>query len=182
MTNREIGRRLRISLDGVKFHVTNALGKLALARRADLKHWRGVPGDSILGKRGQVMTGETRLGAIGQISRQVRDIPRAVDWYRDTLGLRHLFTFGDLAFFDCNGIRLFLTSRKEEKEGSAGDSVIYFKTDDIHAAHRNLSAKGVAFRGAPHLIHRHESGMEEWMAFFDDLDGQPLALMSQITP
>ena len=52
----------------------------------------------------------TRLAVVtvGQISRMVRDIPRAVDWYREVLGLPHLFTFGDLAFFDCQGVRLYL--------------------------------------------------------------------------
>jgi hypothetical protein len=30
------------------------------------------------------------------------------------------------------------------------------------------------------MIHRHDSGVEEWMAFFEDLDGQLLALMSQV--
>jgi methylmalonyl-CoA/ethylmalonyl-CoA epimerase len=38
----------------------------------------------------------------------------------------------------------------------------------------------VEFRGAPHLIYRHEDGTEEWMAFFDDPDGHPLALMTQV--
>ena len=161
MSNSAIGRRLHISLDAVKYHVANALGS-ALQTKQD------------------VMT-DTALGAIGQISRQVRDIGTAVAWYRDVLGLRHLFTFGDLAFFDCDGIRLFLTSR-QEKDSQPGDSVVYFKTDDIEEAHRTLTTRGVTFRGAPHMIHRHESGVEEWMAFFEDLDGKVLALMSQVSP
>ncbi len=44
---------------------------------------------------------ETALGAIGQISRSVSDIEAASAFYRDVLGLPHLFTFGELAFFDC---------------------------------------------------------------------------------
>jgi hypothetical protein len=31
------------------------------------------------------------------------------------------------------------------------------------------------------MIHRHDSGIE-WMAFFDDPDGQPLATMTQVAP
>jgi catechol 2,3-dioxygenase-like lactoylglutathione lyase family enzyme len=121
------------------------------------------------------------LGPIGQISRQVRDIGAAVVWYRDVLGLPHLFTFGNLAFFDCHGVRLFLSGNPKE-EGEPGDSVLYFKTDDIQGAHRRLVERGVVFRGVPHLIHRHASGVEEWMAFFEDPDGKLLALMSQVTP
>jgi len=127
------------------------------------------------------MTNTEPLGPIGQISRQVRDIDAAVTWYRDVLGLSHLFTFGTLAFFDCHGVRLFL-SAGEKEAGEPGDSVLYFRTPDIEAAHRRLADRGVIFRGAPHLIHRHESGLEEWMAFFEDLDGKILALMSQVPP
>ena len=127
------------------------------------------------------MTEAMTLGPIGQISRHVGDIPLAVAWYRDVLGLPHLFTVDDLAFFDCGGTRLFLTSRIEEGAAQTGDSVLYFRTGDIHAAYDTLTSRGVVFRGAPHLIYRHESGMEEWMAFFEDPDGQLLALMSQVT-
>ena len=127
------------------------------------------------------MNGHATLGAIGQISRQVRDIEAAVKWYRDVLGLPHLYTFGDLAFFDCHGARLFLSAGPKEV-GEPGDSVLYFRTDDIEATFQQLTARGITFRGAPHLIHRHPSGMEEWMAFFEDIDGKTLALMSQVTP
>ena len=125
------------------------------------------------------MAESAALGPIGQISRQVRDIDAAVKWYRDVLGLPHLFTFGTLAFFDCHGVRLFLSS--DDKEiGEPGDSVLYFRTDDIEERFRELQGRGVSFRGAPHMIHRHESGVEEWMAFFEDPDGKILALMSQV--
>ena len=122
------------------------------------------------------------LGPIGQISRQVRDTDAGVAWYRDVLGLPHLFTFGSLAFFDCHGVRLFLSAGEKEGDQEPGDSILYFRSDDIEAAFRTLQAKGVTFQGAPHMIHRHESGVEEWMAFFQDLDGKSLALMSQVGP
>lgn len=127
------------------------------------------------------MTDASVLGPIGQVSRQVRDIGAAVAWYRDVLGLPHLFTFGAFAFFDCHGLRLYLAEGQKEV-GAPGDSTLYFRTDDIEAAYRRLVERGVTFRGAPHLIHRHESGVEEWMAFFEDLDGKILALMSQVKP
>jgi catechol 2,3-dioxygenase-like lactoylglutathione lyase family enzyme len=126
------------------------------------------------------MAARARLGPIGQISRQVRDIGAAVAWYRDVLGLPHLFTFGTLAFFDCQGTRLFLSEGDREIGEPGGDSVLYFRTDDIEATYRQLFERGVTFKGAPHMIHRHESGVEEWMAFFEDVDGKLLALMSQV--
>jgi len=119
------------------------------------------------------------LGPIGQVSRSVGDIEEAVRWYRDVLGLPHLYTYGNLAFFDCGGTRLFL-SAETGGGGGAEPSILYFRVADIHRAHEALSARGVAFRGSPHVIHRHATGIEEWMAFFDDPDGHPLALMSQV--
>ncbi len=120
------------------------------------------------------------IGPIGQISREVKDVKAAEAWFRDVLGLTHLYTFGDLAFFDCGGTRLFLTHHGDG--ASAGHSILYFRVPDIATAHEQLAGRGVVFRGAPHLIHRHEDGTEEWMAFFDDMDGELLALMSQVRP
>jgi catechol 2,3-dioxygenase-like lactoylglutathione lyase family enzyme len=125
------------------------------------------------------MSGALRLGAIGQVSRHVRDLPQAVRWYADTLGLPHLYTYGDLAFFDCGGVRLFL-STAAASTAPAQDSVLYFQVADIQSAYEQLGSRGVEFSGAPHMIFRHESGLEEWMAFFLDPDGRPLAIMAQV--
>ena len=118
------------------------------------------------------------LGPIGQISRTVKNIEQAVEWYVNVLGLRHLFTFGKLSFFDCGGTRLFL----EESESPGAESILYLRVADIDAAHRELTSRGVQFDGAPHMIHRHQDGTEEWMAFFRDPEGRILALMSQTKP
>jgi hypothetical protein len=95
------------------------------------------------------------------------------------LGLRHLYTYGKLAFFDCGGTRLFLSEVEDAKDGN---SILYFRVDDIDAGHRALLARGVEFIQAPHMIHRHDDGTEEWMAFFKDNEGRPLAIMTQVRP
>lgn len=118
----------------------------------------------------------SELGPIGQVSRRVSDIDAAVTWYRDVLGLPHLYTYGPLAFFDCGGTRLFLTATDESND-PAGESVLYFRVDDIHGAYAALVERGVVFADEPHLIHEHEDGTQEWMAFFPDPDGHLLALM-----
>ena len=117
-----------------------------------------------------------KLGPLGQIARKVKNIAEARRWYGEVLGLTHLYSFGDLAFFDCGGTRLFLS----QSEAGEGDSILYFRVPDIHAAHAALAAKGIEFLQAPHMIHRHEDGTEEWMAFFKDNDGRPLGIMSQV--
>ena len=125
------------------------------------------------------MQPSSALGAIGQISRSVADITTSEQWYREKLGLPHLYTFGTLAFFDCGGIRLMLS---QEKGGASKESILYLRVPDIAGAHETLKARGVKFTHAPHLIHRHADGMEEWLAFFEDPDARPLALMSQVKP
>ncbi|MEU4194716.1 LuxR C-terminal-related transcriptional regulator [Kribbella sp. NPDC026611] len=176
MSNREIARRRGVSPDAVKFHITNAMRKLGLARRAELRTWRGVPADSAL--RVQKGAEMVQLGAIGQIARTVSDIETAKAFYGGVLGLPHLYTFGDLAFFDCGGTRLFLRATDERGE----QSILYFRVDDIQTAYDELRERGVSFEDAPHLIHKHDSGVEEWMAFFPDPDGQLLAIMAQVQP
>ena len=114
------------------------------------------------------------IGPLGQIARRVKDIHATRKWYGEVLGLPHLYSFGDLAFFDCGGTRLFLSQGEEQNE-----SILYFRVPDIRAAHAGLAARGVEFLNAPHMIHRHEDGTEEWMAFFNDNEGRPLAIMAQ---
>ena len=176
MSNREIAARRGISLEAVKYHVANAVAKLGVANRQALRRWFRVPGGSAL-KRGEDSVEATvTLGPIGQVSRSVSDIAAAENWYGRVLGLRHLYTFGKLAFFDCGGTRLYLTA----EQPAGPESILYLRVGDIRAAYAALEARGVEFSGAPHLVHRHADGTEEWMAFFKDPDGRPLALMAQV--
>ena len=127
------------------------------------------------------MNEELRLGPIGQIAREVSDIAAAVAWYRDVLGLPFLYQYGDLAFFDCGGTRLFI-SPPEGGRAPAAQSILYFRVGDIAATQVALEAKGVHFYGQPHMIFKHESGVEEWLSPFNDNEGRPLCLISQVAP
>ena len=119
------------------------------------------------------------LGPLGQVSLFARDVALTERFYRDTLGLPHIFTFGELAFFDCGGVRLYVHC-VPDADWKAG-SILYFRVDDIDATVKSLTAAGVAFVGQPHRIHRDEAtGDEEWMAFFEDPDRNMLALMSRV--
>ena len=176
MSNPEIARRQGVSTDAVKYHVANALLKLGFVSRAELRRWDGVRRDSPLFAKEQTMDKTTSIGPIGQIARSVRDIAAAQHWYGDILGLKHLFTFGNLAFFDCGGTRLMLSAG----DGGPAESILYFRVDDVRTTHTELSARGVVFTNAPHMIHRHADGTEEWMAFFKDNEDRPLGIMAQI--
>jgi DNA-binding CsgD family transcriptional regulator/predicted enzyme related to lactoylglutathione lyase len=178
MTNRRIALQRNTTVDAVKFHLDNIREKLALPNRQAIRHWSGLP----LNHRSNEMMTQTdvALGHIGQVGHTVKDIDAATMFFRDTLGMKYLYTFGQLAFFDCDGTRLFVTA-SEESQGH-GNSVLYFSVADIHASTAALKEKGVAFTGEPHLIHRHGDGTEEWMAFFSDPEGNTLALMSAVKP
>jgi DNA-binding CsgD family transcriptional regulator/catechol 2,3-dioxygenase-like lactoylglutathione lyase family enzyme len=178
MTNPEIARGQGVSLDAVKYHVANALQKLGFASRAELRQWDGVRRDSNLSRQEIDMTASMDIGLIGQIARSVKDVAAARAWYGETLGLRHLYSFGNLAFFDCGGVRLFLS--EGDGGAAANDSILYFRVPDVRTAHAKLAEKGVEFTHAPHMIHRQDDGTEEWMAFFKDNEGRPLAIMAQV--
>lgn len=126
-----------------------------------------------------MLEAQARLSEIGQIAIPVRDVARATAFYRDVLGLRLLFEApGPLSFFDAGGIRLML-SLPSDAEFDHPASVLYFRVADIGEAHRQLAARGVAFRQGPHRV--AELGTHElWMAFFEDGEGSVHALMSEV--
>jgi len=114
------------------------------------------------------------LSQVEQIAVIVHDVDRAVRFYRDVLGLPFLFQVPQMAFFQCGGVRLML-GIPSEPEFDHPSSVIYYRVADIQAAHQTLVARGVSFRGEPHVVHRAPDH-ELWMAFFYDVDRNTLAL------
>jgi catechol 2,3-dioxygenase-like lactoylglutathione lyase family enzyme len=182
MTNRRIAEGMGVSLDAVKFHVGNALSKLGFSSREELRHWNGVAKGTALHRMRRsamdaITTGDSYM-MLGQVARTVRSTDESRIWYRDVLGLPELYAFPGLAFFDLGGVRLMLS----EEDGGAGasQSLLYLRVPDLHAAKDELESRGVRFTHAPHMIHRHDDGTEEWMAFFEDNEGRPLALMTQV--
>ena len=124
------------------------------------------------------MMTQLELTQIGQIAINVHDLQRAVAFYRDTLGMRFLFQApGGLAFFDVGGIRLMLGAA-ENPEFNHPASTLYYKVEDIDAAYRTLSERGVSFIDEPHLIAKLPSH-ELWMTFFRDSEDNVLALMEE---
>lgn len=115
---------------------------------------------------------------IGQVALTVSDVDRSVAFYRDTLGLRFLFSAGPtLAFLDAGGIRLMLsTGEGEFKPGSS--TVLYFRVKDIDAEHAAIAARGATFVDAPHLVAKMPDH-ELWMCFLRDPDGSVLGLMEE---
>ncbi|KAB2969397.1 MAG: VOC family protein [Thermoanaerobaculia bacterium] len=119
------------------------------------------------------------LSSIGQIAIRVLDLERAVATYRDRLGLRFLFQAPPaLAFFECGGVRLML-SPPEPGELDHAASILYFRVEDIHAAHAELAGRGVRFRSEPHAV-ADLGDRVLWLADFEDGEDNLLALMAEI--
>ncbi|MEK6259690.1 MAG: VOC family protein [Planctomycetota bacterium] len=118
------------------------------------------------------------LNCIGQIAINVRDVPKAVAFYRDVLGMTFLFELPTMGFFECGGIRLML-SKAESPEFDHPASIIYYKVDDIQQTFEALSQQGVEFVSPPCLV-APMPDHDLWMAFFRDPDQNALALMSEV--
>jgi predicted enzyme related to lactoylglutathione lyase len=119
------------------------------------------------------------LSAIEQIAVNVHDLDRAVDFYRDKLGMKHLFSVPpNLAFFDCAGIRLML-SLPAKPEFDHASSIIYFKVDDILLGYATLSERGVQFEEKPIFV-ADMGSYDLWLASFRDSENNLLALMSNV--
>lgn len=118
-----------------------------------------------------------KANEIGQIAIAVSDVDAAEAFYRHAVGLRHLYRFGDLTFFDCCGLRLMIEKGRTAEDVRSA-STIYFHCADIALGVRALERRGVSFNSSPHLIARMDDH-DLWMAFFEDPDGHVLALMQE---
>lgn len=118
------------------------------------------------------------LSRIEQVAIPVRDLARATAFYRNLLGMKLLFEVPpQLAFFDCDGIRLALSIASDPMYEPPG-SIVYYRVADIDTAHAELVQRGLEFLRGPHLVARLDA-IEVWMAFFEDTEGNTLALTSE---
>jgi methylmalonyl-CoA/ethylmalonyl-CoA epimerase len=115
------------------------------------------------------------LSQIGQIALPVADVDRAEAFYEKVMGLRKLYRFGDLTFFDCAGVRLLL---EKAHDSFTPQGCIYFRCADITLAVKELERRGATFTSKPHLIAKMDDH-DLFMAFFTDPDGHTLALMQE---
>jgi methylmalonyl-CoA/ethylmalonyl-CoA epimerase len=119
------------------------------------------------------------LNQIGQIFVNVKDLDRAVEFYRDTLGMTFLFHAPpNMAFFDCGGIRIMLgIADRPDLDHPA--SIIYYIVDDIERVYEIFKARGVEFVVKPHLV-APMPAYDLWLADFKDSEGNFVALMSEV--
>lgn len=118
------------------------------------------------------------LNQIGQIHIHVKDVDRATAFYKDVLGMNHLFQVPGMSFFNCGGIMLMLgipTSAAFDHPSS----IVYYQVDDIAAAHKTLAERGVTFTEAPNFV-ANMGDQDLWLGFFQDTEGNTLAIRSLV--
>jgi methylmalonyl-CoA/ethylmalonyl-CoA epimerase len=125
--------------------------------------------------------GKVALSRIRQVALPVRDIAAATKFYRDTLGLRHLFDAPPgLSFFDCGGVQLMLAGPEGQgKDGKEQHGVLFYDVSDIKNAHAQIKSSGARSLEEPRVITRM-NGREIWISSFSDGQGNVVGLMSDV--
>src|SRR5438034_9652080 len=117
-------------------------------------------------------TAAVTLDRITQIAIPVKSVEEAKAFYRDTLGMRHLFDAPRaLSFFDCGGVRLMLAG--PEAQGADGDkqhAVLFYDVSDIKTTYAQIKSSGAQSLAEPHVIARM-NGREVWIAELADGQG-----------
>ncbi|QEE26977.1 VOC family protein [Terriglobus albidus] len=119
---------------------------------------------------------QLHLNDIAQVALTVQDLPRALTFYRDVLGMQFLFEAGNMAFFQCGSVRLMIGASDKP---AGGGTTVYFRVADIQAVAAFLKGQGIALVQEPHLVARMKSH-DLWLAFVNDPDGNTLGVMSEV--
>jgi len=120
---------------------------------------------------------DLKLNRIGQVGIMVKDLDAATAFYRDKLGMQHLFTAAGMAFFDLSGVRLML-GQGSSTDQSHAPTFLYYVVDDIQAAYKTLKQRGVTPFEEPEMAYR-AGGVELWLAIVKDMDNNLVALMCE---
>jgi methylmalonyl-CoA/ethylmalonyl-CoA epimerase len=125
--------------------------------------------------------GKVSLSKIKQIALPVREIETAKRFYRDTLGMRHLFDAPPaLSFFDCGGVQLMLAGPEGQgKDGEKQHGVLFYDVSDIKSTHAKIESSGARTLEPPRVIARM-NGREIWVSSVSDGQGNVVGLMSDI--
>ncbi len=119
------------------------------------------------------------LGPLAQVAVTFRDVPGALAWYRDVLGLPLMFETNGMAFFAMGDVRLMMTPPgKEEFDHPA--SVLYFRVADINAAYATLDARGATLEDKPHLVGTM-GATDIWMFFVRDPERHLIGITEERT-
>jgi methylmalonyl-CoA/ethylmalonyl-CoA epimerase len=118
------------------------------------------------------------ITGVGQIALNAKELPRAVAFYRDVLGLPFLFEIPSAAFFQAGNVRLMIGTA-EQPEFDHPASIVYYRVPDIQAGFAALTAGAAEILHEPRMIARMPDH-DLWMCFFRDSEENTAALMSEV--
>lgn len=121
------------------------------------------------------------VSSIGPIAITVSDVPKALAFYRDVLGLTFLFSpNGNMAFLQAGEVRVMLST--PQGAGTVGsNSILYFKVQDIENAHADFVGRGATSERTPQLAAKMPDH-DLWIGFLRDPDGNLMGLMEEKRP
>ncbi len=123
------------------------------------------------------MTTGSSLTGILQVAITVKEVDRATAFYRDELGLALLMTAPNMAFFNCGGVRLYLSSGPAS-EHTERNSFLYFKTPDINAFLAEAKTKNISIHQEPAVIARMPDH-DLCLMWIKDSEGNLLGIMEE---
>jgi catechol 2,3-dioxygenase-like lactoylglutathione lyase family enzyme len=113
-----------------------------------------------------------RLSQINAVMLGVRDLPQALAFYKEKLGLKVIIEEPQLALLECGTVMLGLSrGHAHAAPHVAGATEVVFQVETVRAAHRALTAQGVSFVTEPHQV-----TPTDWAAHFRDRDGHLLSI------
>ena len=127
------------------------------------------------------MSNGVSLSLIRQIALPVDSVEKAKTFYRDVLGMQHLFDAPPaLSFFDCGGVRLMLAGPEAQgKDGEKQHAELFYDVSDIQTTYTKIKAAGAPSLAEPHIITRM-NGREVWIAELSDGQGNNVSLISEV--
>jgi catechol 2,3-dioxygenase-like lactoylglutathione lyase family enzyme len=112
-----------------------------------------------------------KLSRIAAIMLGVRDLPAAIAFYKDKLGLNIIMQEPALALLQCGNVMVGLSPRHMTAAPLAEAVEVSFGVDNLRATHKALEEKGVVFLGEPRAV-----TPTDWAVHFRDVDGHLLSL------
>jgi catechol 2,3-dioxygenase-like lactoylglutathione lyase family enzyme len=112
-----------------------------------------------------------QISRIAAVMLGVRDLPAAIAFYKDKLGLKVVMQESALALLQCGNIMLGLSPRHMNTAPLAEAVEVSFGVDNLRATHKALGKAGVVFLSEPRQV-----TPTDWAVHFRDVDGHLLSL------
>ena len=116
---------------------------------------------------------------IHQIGLTVTDLPRAIAFYRDILGLPFMFETNGMAFFDLGQARLMIAVDAKRPTFERPTAILYIDSTDFNRSVAILRERGVKFVAPIETVTETPRG-KLMLAEFRDPDGNAIAVMGEV--